>query len=146
MLAIKINGSHSDQEDEDSGFSLIEVVIVMAVMAIIAAIAYPNYRLIQNKAKRSAQEANLATVETALETYYLGNGQYPTAQSSDEMIRQLLAAQVVSKGLLNPYTGKGYESGEAQGRLVYVRVGANGYSLTGYGLDSQDVVGTVGSQ
>jgi general secretion pathway protein G len=59
------------------GFTLIELLIVVAIIAILAAIAVPNFLEAQVRSKVSRQLANMRTVTTALESYYVDNNRYP---------------------------------------------------------------------
>lgn len=58
-------------------FTLIELLIVVAIIAILAAIAVPNFLEAQTRSKVSRAVADMRTVATALETYYVDNNHYP---------------------------------------------------------------------
>jgi type II secretion system protein G len=60
-----------------SGFTLIELLIVVAIIAILAAIAVPNFLEAQTRSKISRARADMRTVATALETYYVDTNHYP---------------------------------------------------------------------
>lgn len=131
-------------QTDDGGFSLIEVVIVMAVMAVMAAIAYPNYTAIQSKARRSAQESNVATIQTALETHRLTMGVYPLTDSVMVALQALIQSQSLRQIPINPYTGKAYQEGDQTGLLRYQSANG-GYQLTACGQDDRDCWATVGT-
>ncbi len=59
------------------GFTLIELLIVVAIIAILAAIAIPNFLAAQVRSKVSRVKAELRTVSTGLESYYVDNNEYP---------------------------------------------------------------------
>jgi type II secretion system protein G len=59
------------------GFTLIELLIVVLIIAILAAIAVPNFLEAQVRAKVSRAKADMRTIATALETYFVDHGQYP---------------------------------------------------------------------
>lgn len=63
--------------DSNKGFTLIEILIVVAIIAILAAIALPNYLAAQTRSKVSRARAELQTLATALESYYVDNNDYP---------------------------------------------------------------------
>src|SRR3989304_928043 len=65
------------------GFTLIELLIVIAIILILIAIALPNFLEAQIRAKVARVEADLRTIVTALETYFIDWGIYPN-QSEDE--------------------------------------------------------------
>ena len=66
---------------QDRAFTLIELLIVVAIIAILAAIAVPNFLEAQVRAKISRTKADLRTIATGLETYYVDYNQYPYASA-----------------------------------------------------------------
>jgi len=65
------------------GFTLIELLIVIAIILILIAIALPNFLEAQIRAKVTRVNADLRTITTALESYFLDFGTYPD-DSEDE--------------------------------------------------------------
>lgn len=61
-----------------AGFTLIELLIVVGIIAILAAIAIPNLLEAQVRSKVSRAKAELKTIVTALESYHVDNGAYPS--------------------------------------------------------------------
>jgi len=59
------------------GFTLVEVVAVIAILGILAGIAVPKFIDTRITAERSAVEANLKTIETAITLYEIQNGSIP---------------------------------------------------------------------
>jgi prepilin-type N-terminal cleavage/methylation domain-containing protein len=60
-----------------AGFTLIELLIVVAIIAILAAIAVPNFLEAQARSKVSRAKADLRSLATALESYYVDENAYP---------------------------------------------------------------------
>ncbi len=60
-----------------SGFTLIELLIVVAIIAILAAIAVPNFLEAQVRSKVSRTKADMRSVATGLEAYYVDENKYP---------------------------------------------------------------------
>lgn len=58
-------------------FTLIELLIVVAIIAILAAIAVPNFLEAQVRSKVSRAQADMRSMTTALEAYYVDNNRYP---------------------------------------------------------------------
>lgn len=63
------------------GFTLIELLIVVAIIAILAAIAIPNFLAAQTRSKVSKVKAEMQSMATALESYYVDNNIYPRADA-----------------------------------------------------------------
>ncbi|MBI1292669.1 prepilin-type N-terminal cleavage/methylation domain-containing protein [bacterium] len=61
------------------GFTLIELLIVVAIVAILAAIAVPNFLEAQVRSKVSRTKADMRSVATAVESYYVDQNRYPVA-------------------------------------------------------------------
>lgn len=64
---------------EDEGFTLIELLIVIVILGILAAIVVFAVGNSTSQAKTSACNADVKTVETALEAYKANNGGYPAS-------------------------------------------------------------------
>jgi general secretion pathway protein G len=60
-----------------SGFTLIELLIVVAIIAILAALAVPNFLEAQTRAKVSRAKADIRSLVTAVESYYIDHNNYP---------------------------------------------------------------------
>ena len=63
-------------------FTLIELLIVIAIIAILAAIALPNFLEAQTRAKVSRAMADMRSMSTAIEAYYVDNNAYPRGRAA----------------------------------------------------------------
>ncbi len=59
-----------------SGFTLIELLIVVAIIAILAAIAIPNFLQAQVRSKVSRVQADMRSIATGIESYYVDHNEY----------------------------------------------------------------------
>ena len=59
------------------GFTLVELMVVIAIIGVLAAIAVPMFTDSTDSAKAARVQADLRTVESALQLYYADNGSYP---------------------------------------------------------------------
>ena len=93
------------------GFTLVELLIVMAVVAILVAIIIPSFRGMQEEGWITKAEAEVQTLQTAVESYYRHNGSYP------ENLAALLTArpQIIYKELEDPWRTSGDTYGYRKG-------------------------------
>ncbi len=57
----------------DRGFTLIEMMIVMVVIATLIGVLLPHFRGAQDEAAENRSRADLRTLATAIESYYIHN-------------------------------------------------------------------------
>lgn len=68
------------------GFTLIELLIVVAIIAILAAIAVPNFLEAQTRAKVSRISADMRSLRTGIESYYVDNNAYPETDFGETVL------------------------------------------------------------
>src|ERR1043166_5836082 len=79
------------------GFTLIELLVVIAIISALAAMIFPITGAV-NKAKiRSRAKAELAQIETAIESYKAKHGVYPPADIGNPALNPLYYELVGSK-------------------------------------------------
>src|SRR6476619_7265117 len=67
------------REDDERGFTLIELMVVVLIIAILIAIAIPTFLGAQNKAKDRAAQSSLRNALTSAKTLYTDSSSYLTA-------------------------------------------------------------------
>ena len=75
------------RKKKEMGFSLIELLIVMVIMGLLAALVGPRMFGKVGKSKQNAARAQMALFETALDTYRLDVGKYPSTEQGLQSLR-----------------------------------------------------------
>lgn len=65
------------------GFSLMELLAVVTILGIIAAIVVPRVSVSAATARSQVHEHNKATINSAVERYYIENGSWPLDDLTD---------------------------------------------------------------
>ncbi len=68
------------------GFTLIELLVVIAIVGILATIAIVSLQEIRANARDSKRVADIKQIQTALELYYLDQGEYPLELEAGEAL------------------------------------------------------------
>lgn len=76
MTSHPASQAHRPHAGED-GFTLVELLVVLGIIALLAAVVAPQVLRYLSSAKSDTAAAQLKNIESALELYYLDNGQYP---------------------------------------------------------------------
>ena len=129
-----------------TGFTLIELLIVMVIISLLAAFVAPRFFGQEKKAKQRGAKGQIALLESAVDTYRLDIGRYPTTEQGLEALREnpggldkwdgpYLRKELPSDPWGNPYV---YESPSEHGEYAIVSYGADG-SPGGEGYD-MDIV------
>jgi len=113
---------------KEMGFSLIELLIVMVIMGLLAALVGPRMFGKVGKSKQNAARAQMALLETALDTYRLDVGKYPSdlqalrTSDGEKWDGPYLPKSVPKDPWGNPYVYKRTDNGEVE----MISLGANG--------------------
>jgi prepilin-type N-terminal cleavage/methylation domain-containing protein len=73
----------SRNQVKSSGFSLLELLAVVTILGIIAAIIIPRVTISSDTAKQRVRDHHKATINAAVERYYIDNNAWPAADLSD---------------------------------------------------------------
>ena len=118
----------------ESGFTLIEMMVVMVIIGLLVALVGPNFIRQGEKAKLKAARAQIEMLGTALDTFRLDVGRYPTSQEGLAALRQRPFGIDRWDG---PYLKKDIPKDPWE-RPYYYRApgeGARPYDLLSYGAD-----------
>jgi len=118
---------------KEMGFSLIELLIVMVIMGLLAALVGPRMFGKVGKSKQNAARSQMALFETALDTYRLDVGKYPSTEQGLKALRTkpsddekwdgpYLPKAVPKDPWGHPYVYRRTDNGEVE----MISLGANG--------------------
>jgi len=123
-----------------SGFTLIELLVVLVIIGILAGYVGPRIMGHPEDAKRTMAAAQISSLETALETYRLDNGTYP---STEQGLQALVEAPSVGK-LPQKWRKGGYmKKGKVPktpwaNEYIYLSPGTlSDFDLSSYGADHE---------
>jgi general secretion pathway protein G len=83
-----VKGEERRRSKLEEGFTLIEIMVVILILGLLATIVVQSLRGATEKAKRTKAEADIAELKTALDRYYLDNGNYPTTDQGLQALVQ----------------------------------------------------------
>ncbi|MBU0946280.1 MAG: type II secretion system major pseudopilin GspG [Proteobacteria bacterium] len=124
----------------EEGFTLIELLVVLVIIGILAGYVGPRIMGHPEEAKRTMTAAQISGLETALETYRLDNGSYPsTEQGLQALIEPPTAGKLPSKWREGGYMAKGKVPKDPWGNeYVYLSPGSHtDFDIISYGADGE---------
>lgn len=123
------------KQKRQQGFSLIELLIVMIILGLLASLVGPRLFRHVDEAKVSTAKSQIELLGTALDSYRLDVGRYPTTEQGLEALRN------EPSGVRNwngPYLPRPIPQDPWGSDYVYKSPGDNGdYDLLSYGADGQ---------
>lgn len=90
------------------GFATLEVILMIVIIGILATVAIPRFGDMKTKANTAKIQADLSTLDSAIEIYFMENGTYPDGESITT-----LKDYIKDVDNLKPPTGKAYINGTA---------------------------------
>ena len=75
------------QHQNEKGFSLLELMAVMVILGLISAFAVPNIYKKISKGKQQSAKTQITIIESALESYRMDTGDFPSQSQGLEALR-----------------------------------------------------------
>jgi general secretion pathway protein G len=120
----------------EEGFTLVEILIVVIIIGLLAALVGPKLFGKVSGAKLKAAKAQIELFGTALDTFRLDLGRYPTAEEGLKALREKPSG---TEGWQGPYLPKEIPVDPWGRPYVYKSPGDHGdYDLLSYGLDGAE--------
>jgi len=119
-----------------AGVTLIEMMVVVVIIALFAALVLPRMMGQADRARKTAARAQINAFMTALGSYKLDTGSYPTTEQGLQALR---AKPENASGWQGPYTDKEIDNDPWGHPYVYHFPGEHGDEpdLICYGADGQ---------
>lgn len=117
----------------NAGFTLIELIVVVAIIGLLAGLVVPQFIKQEEKATAKAVKAQIELLGTALDTFRLDVGRYPTTQEGLQALNQRPGGVDRWDG---PYLKKEVPLDPWGKPYVYKSPGDHGpYDILSYGAD-----------
>jgi general secretion pathway protein G len=121
---------------KQQGFTLIELLVVLAILAMLAALVVPRVFKNLDKAKVDTAKAQIAAFESALGSYRLDVGSFPT---TDQGLQALRTRPVGVENWDGPYLPKDIPLDPWKHPYVYRCPSEHGdYEIISYGADGRE--------
>ncbi|MFT5692042.1 MAG: general secretion pathway protein G [Oceanicoccus sp.] len=122
------------------GFTLIEIMIVIVIISVLIGLVAPNILGRVDEARVTAAQADINTLEQALEMYKLDNYRYPTTdQGLQALVSKPDGSPEPKKWNPSGYLKKGVPSDPWGGEYQYLSPGSAGpYDIFSLGADGQE--------
>lgn len=118
------------------GFTLMELLIVLVIVGLLAALVGPTLYQQIKPARQSAARAQIENFATALDSFYIDTGRYPTTQEGLGVLRTRPEGDAVWRG---PYLKKEIPTDPWGKPYVYLSPGRNGgYEIVSHGADGRE--------
>ncbi len=127
--------------NKQSGFTLIEIMVVVVIIGVLIGLVAPNILGRVDESRVTAAQADIATMDQALELYKLDNHRFPSTDQGLQALVQKPTGSPEPKNW-NPdgYLKKGKLPQDPWGNdYQYISPGANGpYDLYSLGADGRE--------
>ncbi len=129
------------RQSRQRGFTLIEIMVVVVIIGILIGLVAPNIVGNVDEARVTAARADIETLVTALERYYMDNSSYPTTDQGLEALVEKPTADPIPRN----WRPEGYVRRKKMlqdpwgNEYRYISPGASGpFDLYSVGADGQE--------
>ena len=123
-------------------YSFIEIMVVVIIIAILSAVVMPKFAGRTEDAKISAAQGQISNFQSALETYQLDNGKYPTTEQGIKALIQKPTSPPIPSSWKGPYLSTKTVPKDPWGNeYKYLSPGKHNpesYDIYSYGPDGQE--------
>ncbi len=124
------------RRNREKGFTLFEILVVIIIIGLLAALVGPRLFGKVSSARQKAAKAQIELFGTALDTFRLDTGRYPTTEEGLKALREKPSGVERWEG---PYLPKEIPVDPWDKPYVYKSPGQHGdYDLISYGLDGAE--------
>lgn len=123
------------------GFTLLELLVVIIVLGLLAGLVAPQIFGRVGEAKVTTARTQMALVGTALDSYRLDNGAYPSTEQGLQALREKPTREPIATNWRGPYLRKEVPLDPWGRAYVYRAPGSrnpNGYDLSTLGRDGTE--------
>jgi general secretion pathway protein G len=123
---------------KNPGFTLIELMLVMVILVVLAAVVVPKFTNRSEQAREAAAKTDIRNIETALSTFEIDNGRFPSA---DEGLAALFEEPQNARSWKGPYLMRGMPKDPWGTPYVYrypATISKSGYDLLSCGPDRRE--------
>jgi general secretion pathway protein G len=130
-LGFRVRGTRNSSAS--AGFTLVELIVVVIIIGLLAGLVVPQFIKQEEKATAKAAKAQIELLGTALDTYRLDVGRYPSTQEGLQVLSQRPGGVDRWDG---PYLKKAVPNDPWGKPYVYKSPGDHGpYDIISYGAD-----------
>jgi general secretion pathway protein G len=126
---------------ERDGFTLLELLVVIIVLGLLAGLVAPQIFGRVGDAKVTTARTQMSLLGTALDSYRLDNGAYPTSEQGLQALREKPARQPMPANWKGPYLRKDVPLDPWDRPFLYRAPGSRnptGYDLATLGRDGKE--------
>lgn len=121
------------------GFTLIELLIVMVILGLLASLVGPRLFGHIGSSKTKAAKAQIEMIGSALDSYRLDIGRYPTSEQGILVLWEKPENEADAVKWRGPYLKKKVDKDAWGHEYAYKAPGAHGeYDLSSYGADGKE--------